>query len=82
MKPDGGKRNPFAYSPFLGGSRVCLGKTFAEITLKFVIPLWYHFFDFEFVKEEDKKERPIVMLAQTVSKVVPLTLITKNKVPA
>ena len=45
-KPGGGKRNPFAFSPFLGGSRGCLGKTFAETTLKFVIPLWYHFFDF------------------------------------
>lgn len=52
--PDGGKRNPFAFCPFLGGSRVCLGKTFAEITLKFVLPIWYHAFTFELVKEEHK----------------------------
>ena len=45
-RPDGGKRSPYAFSPFLGGARVCLGKTFAEVTLKFMIPLWYHFFEF------------------------------------
>ena len=52
LKADGKKRHAFAFSPFLGGSRVCLGKTFAEITLKFTIPLYYHFFDFEFVNKE------------------------------
>jgi cytochrome P450 len=37
MKPDGTKRNPLAFSPFFGGRRVCLGKTFAEIVAKFVV---------------------------------------------
>ena len=50
LKPDGKtKRNPYAYSPFAGGVRVCLGKTFAEVVLKFSIPLYYHYFDFELV---------------------------------
>lgn len=30
-KPDGKARNPFSFAPFLGGHRVCLGKTMAEI---------------------------------------------------
>ena len=61
-KPDGGKRSPFAFVPFLGGTRVCLGKTFAEITLKLMIPMWLHFFDFEFVNPEHKKVRPDVQM--------------------
>ena len=81
-KPDGSKRHPYSFSPFLGGSRVCLGKTFAEVTLKFTIPLYYHFFDFEFIEAEHKKIRPIVQLGATTSKRVPMKLITRNKVPA
>lgn len=29
-KPDGTPRNPLAFTPFYGGKRICLGKTFAE----------------------------------------------------
>ena len=36
LTPDGKKRLPFAYTPFLGGRRVCFGKTFAEANLKIV----------------------------------------------
>jgi cytochrome P450 len=36
----------------MGGKRVCLGKTFAEVTTKFTVPLLFHFFDFEFTKPE------------------------------
>jgi len=30
LTPSGKKRNPYSFSPFLGGSRICLGKTFVE----------------------------------------------------
>ena len=30
LTPFGKKRHPMSYSPFLGGRRICLGKTFAE----------------------------------------------------
>ena len=30
LKPNGEKRSPFSFTPFLGGSRICIGKTFAE----------------------------------------------------
>ena len=80
-KPNGDKRHPLAYSPFSGGSRVCLGKTFAEITLKFTIPLYYHFFDFELVEEEHKKVRPIITLGSSKAVEIPTKLITRNKVP-
>ena len=51
-RPDGKPRNPLAFSPFLGGKRICLGKTFAETALKLTLPLYFHHFDFEFVDEE------------------------------
>ena len=81
-RPDGGKRNSHAFSPFLGGSRVCLGKTFAEVTLRFTIPLYYHFFDFELVEPAHKKERPVVWLGATKAINIPIKFITRNKVPA
>lgn len=81
LKPDGKKRSPFAYTPFLGGSRVCLGKTFAEITLKFTIPFWFHFFNFDLVNPEHKKTRPIVVLGSTQNIEIPMKLTTRNKIP-
>ena len=30
LTPSGGKRNPHSFIPFLGGKRICVGKTFAE----------------------------------------------------
>ena len=81
LKPNGGgKRSPFAYVPFLGGSRVCLGKTFAEVTLRFTIPLWFHFFDFDFTVEEHRKERPVVVLGSVKAIEIPLKMTTRNKV--
>ena len=78
--PSGEKRKPFSFSPFLGGSRVCLGKTFAEITLKFMIPLWYHCFDFELVEEKHKVKQPLIENS-TKQPVIPIKLITRNKIP-
>lgn len=49
-RPDGSKRNPLSFNPFLGGVRICLGKTFAEMTLKYSLPLYHHFFNFELVE--------------------------------
>jgi cytochrome P450 len=37
--PSGGKRHPMSYGPFLGGMRVCLGKTFAEKIVKSMLAI-------------------------------------------
>lgn len=37
--PDGSARHPYAYAPFLGGHRICLGKTFAETVAKKLIAM-------------------------------------------
>ena len=34
--PGGKKRNPYSWSPFNGGKRICFGKTFAEASLRIV----------------------------------------------
>ena len=38
LMPNGKKRSSLAFSPFLGGKRVCVGKTFAEVISKLVVP--------------------------------------------
>lgn len=80
LRPDGTKRNPLSFNPFLGGQRICLGKTFAEITLKYSLPLYHHFFDFEFVEEKHKEKMLEFNLGGMTQPVVPIKMITKNKV--
>lgn len=49
LAADGKPRNPLSFTAFAGGKRVCLGKTFAEVSVKFTIPMLLHFCDFSFV---------------------------------
>jgi cytochrome P450 len=49
LAANGKPRNPLSFTPFMGGKRVCLGKTFAEVTTRFTVPLLFHFCDFEFI---------------------------------
>ena len=39
LAPDGRRRSPMSFSPFLGGKRICVGKTFAELVAKCVLPI-------------------------------------------
>jgi cytochrome P450 len=50
--PSGEKRHPMVFNPFLGGKRICLGKTFAEMTVRMTMPLLYYHFDFEFATKD------------------------------
>lgn len=45
LTPEGKKRHPMAFSPFFGGKRICLGKTFAETVSKIVGPSLLGTFD-------------------------------------
>ena len=40
LTPDGKKRHTLTFTPFLGGKRICIGKTFAETSSKFIIALF------------------------------------------
>lgn len=47
---EGKPRNPLSFTPFMGGKRVCIGKTFAELLVRFTMPLLYHHFEFELLE--------------------------------
>ena len=62
LRPDGKKRHPMSFGPFLGGRRICLGKTFAESIVKCKMAMLVALLDFTFVKEEVKNDkRPYTM---------------------
>ena len=58
LTPDGKRRHPMSFGPFLGGKRVCLGKTFAENIGKSILTILFTQLDFEFVDPEVKREKP------------------------
>lgn len=47
-----------SYGPFLGGKRICLGKTFAEIATKAVGPAMINAFNFEFLNKDFYVNKP------------------------
>ena len=58
LTPYGNKRHPMSYGPFLGGKRICLGKTFAENMGKSMTALIIGQLDFEFVENEFYTRKP------------------------
>ena len=56
-------------------------KTFAEVSLKFVLPLYLHFFRFELVSPEHQKERPKAVIGSTRAPEIMTRCITRNRVP-
>ena len=50
--PDGKKRNPYSWLPFLGGRRICMGKHFAEIISKAILTMVTQRFDMSFANKE------------------------------
>ena len=51
LTPTGEKRPQYSFVPFLGGKRICLGKTFIEIISKITGPTLLSKYDFEFTSE-------------------------------
>lgn len=58
-KPNGEPRHSLAFNPFLGGTRGCIGKTFAEVIVRFTMPILYYHMDFEMVDENLKANKPL-----------------------
>ena len=52
LTPAGTKRHPMSYGPFLGGKRICLGKTFAENIGKCILPIIISQLDMAFVNKD------------------------------
>ena len=55
LTPKGQRRNPYSFSPFLGGSRICIGKTFIEVVSKLTLPTLLSHFEFDFQEGVDKE---------------------------
>jgi len=47
-----------SFGPFLGGKRICLGKTFVETVSKITGPSILANFDFEFLDKQDSVKKP------------------------
>ena len=58
LTPSGQKRHPMSFGPFVGGKRICLGKTFAEIMAKVVGSAIISLYDFKFENESYYKGKP------------------------
>lgn len=58
LTPKGQRRNPYSFSPFLGGSRICIGKTFIEVVSKLTVPTLLSHFKFEFKEDVDRERIP------------------------
>jgi cytochrome P450 len=58
LTPSGTKRHPMSFIPWLGGKRICLGKTFAELSTRIIGPHLLWKFDFEFVDKQYETYKP------------------------
>ena len=77
LTPDGKKRHPMSFGPFLGGRRICLGKTFAEIVSKVVGPSFINLLDLEFVDKYEINRKKVTH--STDSLTIP-KLMVKGKI--
>ena len=79
LTPSGKRRNPYSFSPFLGGSRICIGKTFIEVVSKLTVPVLLAHFEFDFLEGVDREAIPFMHNNITASKMPEFTArITKR----
>lgn len=79
--PEGKPRSSLAFNPFLGGKRICLGKSFAEVVFRFTLPLIYHHVSIDFTdadKQRAHKDR--YGLGCSTELKLPMKVTIKNEV--
>ena len=61
-QPDGKPRSSLVFNPFLGGKRICMGKSFADVAFRYTIPLIFYHMEMEFAADfdADKKQRYMI----------------------
>ena len=74
-------RHPLAFTPFMGGKRICLGKTFAEITTRLTVPILMHSFNFEYADQAHLKSKPKYTIGMMGPTKVMLKISKRNEVP-
>mmetsp|Transcript_30470 Transcript_30470/g.29850 ORF Transcript_30470/g.29850 Transcript_30470/m.29850 type:complete len:166 (+) Transcript_30470:300-797(+) len=60
LTPNGTKRHPMSYGPFLGGRRVCLGKTFSETAIKVIISMVLQLYTIELHDKDHYVNKPFI----------------------
>lgn len=75
---DGKPRSPYSFSPFFGGKRICLGKTFAETNIRFTVPLIYHYLNLEL--EDPSYEKTYYSAGAYQEPIIPMIFTIRNKV--
>ena len=78
LTPKGKKRNPYSFSPFLGGNRICVGKTFAEMVSKFVTPTLLTNFSWELTVDKNNFDYPYNNMTATHAPSVPVVIKERN----
>lgn len=58
LTPEGKRRHPMSFAPFLGGKRICLGKTFVETISKIIGPTILYNFDFKAQNPKHLERKP------------------------
>ena len=58
LNSKGQKRHPMSFGPFIGGKRICIGKTYFETISKLIGPTVLSHFDFEFLDQELMMKKP------------------------
>ena len=69
LTPAGERRNPYSFSPFLGGSRICIGKTFIEMVSKLTLPTILSHYEFSFKEGVDRETIPFLSNNMTVTRI-------------
>ena len=78
LTTSGQKRNPASWAPFSGGKRVCFGKTFADLNIKFVALYFSQHFNFEFVDKQYETKFPIAQFGMSKRNKAEV-ILTKNE---
>ena len=63
-----------SFGPFLGGKRVCLGKSLAELMVRVITPAIISQFDFEFVNPDHKFKKPVDYLSCITEPVIKMKI--------
>lgn len=78
LTPSGKKRCAYSFMPFFSGKRSCFGQTFSAYTSRIVLNMLFYKFNFDFVDDKWKTERPMFNVAQNIDIPVHVRVTPRN----
>lgn len=79
LAPNGKPRHPYAFSPFLGGQRICLGKSFAEKITVFTLSLLLWHYDFKLVDKKFSENKPKINVMGNQIPTIKMRKVVRNE---